>query len=47
VLGIVAKLDDVETSVARLDQMRLRAAAHLPDQPDRVYRHNTGRNEYL
>src|SRR5580692_999904 len=39
VLWIVAKLDDVEISVAGFKKMRLGAAAHLADQPDRVYRH--------
>src|SRR5581483_453257 len=38
-LWIVTKLDDIAMVVVALDQMRLRAAAHLPDQSPRVDRH--------
>ena len=31
-LRVIAKFDDVEMAVVALQQMRLRAAAHLPDQ---------------
>ena len=39
VLRIVEKLDHVAVAVGRLDQVRLRSAAHLADQAARINRH--------
>ena len=38
-LGVVAELDHVEPLVVGLEQVRLRAAAHLPDVTAGVQRH--------
>ena len=42
-LRVILKLDDVKIAVVGFQQMRLRAAPHLPDEPARVYRHTIRR----
>ena len=39
VLRVILKLDDVIVAVVGFQQMSLRAASHLSDEPARVYRH--------
>ena len=39
VLRVILELDDVVVAVVRFQQMRLRAASHLPDEPSGIYGH--------
>ncbi len=39
VLRVILELDDVKVAVVGFQQMRLRAAPHLPDEPAGVHRH--------
>jgi hypothetical protein len=42
-LGIIPEFDHVEMAVAAFEQMRLRAAAHLPDQACGWNQHKEGK----